>query len=309
MHHRALPAPARSSTQLRHSGRPIGMQITEEQHLRADLEHRVEALRQRIAEQRVAMGGMNASAEQSLKVPQRRGGVHAGTCALEQSARDVARPIACHPACPAVGLPAQVTAPLPSCCPLVLRWCIRTLGPSSGLVFAILTALHWHCCCSWSGPLESWQAQGLHVARPAAHVCSGPALPHPCCMQVQRRIRVLEDRLQQCTVRHNQGLTRSARLRARIDSLRRERLLFEELAGKLGRGLERRKEEMVGVIARIAEAHEAREKVGCGRVTADNGRRGDACNGCGRKQSGGRGRAARAELRVKRWTCRLLCCA
>lgn len=87
--------------------------------------------------------------------------------------------------------------------------------------------------------------------------------PHPS-LQVQRRIRILEDRLQQCTVRYNEMLTRSARLRARIDSLRRERLLFEELAGKLGRGLERRKAEMVEVIARIAEAHEAREKVGVG---------------------------------------------
>lgn len=46
------------------------VQITEEQRLRADLEHQVEALRQRIAEQRVAMGGINNSAEQALKVHQ-----------------------------------------------------------------------------------------------------------------------------------------------------------------------------------------------------------------------------------------------
>ncbi|KAL4431319.1 hypothetical protein ABPG75_006575 [Micractinium tetrahymenae] len=118
--------------------------ITEEQRLKAELEHQVEVLRQKIAEQRVAMGGINNSADQAVRV--------------------------------------------------------------------------------------------------------------------QRRIRILEDRLQQSTVRYNEMLTRSGALRARIDSLRRERLLFEELAGKLGRGLERRKGEMVEVIARIAEAHEAREK-------------------------------------------------
>lgn len=84
----------------------------------------------------------------------------------------------------------------------------------------------------------------------------------PPARQVQRKIHILEDRLQQSTVRHNEMLTRSAALRARIGSLRRERLLFEELAGKLGRGLERRKAGMAEVITRIAEAHEAREKVG-----------------------------------------------
>lgn len=57
-------------------------------------------------------------------------------------------------------------------------------------------------------------------------------------------------------------LTRNGALRGRIDGLRRERLLFEELAAKLTRGLEARKAEMVAVIGRIAEAHEAREKVG-----------------------------------------------
>jgi chromosome segregation ATPase len=81
-------------------------------------------------------------------------------------------------------------------------------------------------------------------------------------MQVQRRIRILEDRLQQASVRYNDALTRSRALRARIDGLRRERLLFEELHGKLQRGLARKKAEIVDVISNIAESHEAREKVG-----------------------------------------------
>ncbi|KAI3424457.1 hypothetical protein D9Q98_010009 [Chlorella vulgaris] len=79
-------------------------------------------------------------------------------------------------------------------------------------------------------------------------------------VKVQRRIRILEDRLQQASVRYNDALTRSRALRARIDGLRRERLLFEELHGKLQRGLARKKAEIVDVISNIAESHEAREK-------------------------------------------------
>ena len=86
----------------------------------------------------------------------------------------------------------------------------------------------------------------------------------PAAAQAQRRIRTLEDRLQQAAVRRNEQLGRNRALRARIDSLRRERLLFEELGGKLGRTLERRKAEMAELIGRIAAAHEEREKVGAG---------------------------------------------
>ena len=52
----SLPAPLPAS------------QITEEQRLKAELEAQVEALRARIAEQRVQMGGVNNSAEQAIKV-------------------------------------------------------------------------------------------------------------------------------------------------------------------------------------------------------------------------------------------------
>ena len=83
----------------------------------------------------------------------------------------------------------------------------------------------------------------------------------PARLQVQRNVKILEDRLQQASVRYNDTLTRSRRLRDRIDGLRRERMLFGELQGKLARGLEGKKAEMVELIGRIAELHEAREKV------------------------------------------------
>lgn len=105
-------------------------------------------------------------------------------------------------------------------------------------------------------------------------LCSPPHHPAACphnTPQVQRKIRLLEDRLQQASVRYNEMLTRNRGQRARIDGLRRERLLFEELHAKLARGLERKKAEMVEAIARIAQLHEDREKVGWGH--------GESCSG------------------------------
>ena len=80
--------------------------------------------------------------------------------------------------------------------------------------------------------------------------------------QAQRRIRVLEDRLQQASVRYNNLLTRNSVLRGRIDGLRRESMLFKDLHAKLQHGLKRRNEEMAEVIMRIAGARDDREKVG-----------------------------------------------
>lgn len=82
-------------------------------------------------------------------------------------------------------------------------------------------------------------------------------LPPP---QVERKVRLLEDRLQQASVRHSEMLARNRALRAAVDGLRRERMLFDALGAKLRRGLEARQADMVDLIARIAEAHEAGEK-------------------------------------------------
>lgn len=96
--------------------------------------------------------------------------------------------------------------------------------------------------------------------------------PTPCgLLQVQRKIRILEDRLQQASVRYNEMLTRNRGQRARINGLRRERLLFEELHAKLARGLERKKAEMVDAIARIAQLHEEREQVGGCKGATESG--------------------------------------
>lgn len=72
---------------------------------------------------------------------------------------------------------------------------------------------------------------------------------------------MLEDRLQQASTRHSTMLTRVGRLRQRIDSLRRERLLFEALARKLQKGVDARKADLAALIVSINACDEAREKV------------------------------------------------
>lgn len=115
-----------------------------------------------------------------------------------------------------------------------------------------------------------WQAAGGHPVSLDMHLAGGPALQEPpnfvllsfVRVQLQRKIKILEDRLQGASVRYNDSLTRSRKLRARIDSLRCERLLFEELHRKLQREAGRKKTEIMQLIARIAASHEAQEKVG-----------------------------------------------
>ncbi len=86
-------------------------------------------------------------------------------------------------------------------------------------------------------------------------------------------MRLLEDRLQQASVRHSEMLARNRRLRDAVDGLRRERMLFDSLAAKLRRGLEARQADMVDLIARIAESHEAGEKASqCGASAASSAR-------------------------------------
>ena len=84
-------------------------------------------------------------------------------------------------------------------------------------------------------------------------------------------MRTLENRLQQASVRLSEAAGRTRTLRARVDGLRRERLLFEELRRKLGAALARRATEMVALVAAISEAHDAREKVGSERCVCAGG--------------------------------------
>lgn len=79
---------------------------------------------------------------------------------------------------------------------------------------------------------------------------------------MQRGIRILEDRVQQASCRHSTMMTRIDRLRAGIDSLRHERLLFEALARKLQRGVAQKKADLAALILAISASDEEREKVG-----------------------------------------------
>lgn len=68
--------------------------------------------------------------------------------------------------------------------------------------------------------------------------------------------------MQQASIRYNDALTRNKQLRDRIDGLRRERMLFDDLNKKAQRAVARRRQEMTELISNVNELHEAREKVG-----------------------------------------------
>ena len=63
------------------------LKITEEQRLKAELEHGVEALKGRIGEQRVQMGGINNSAQQYTKVGRQTTGLGSVGFGLPMHAR------------------------------------------------------------------------------------------------------------------------------------------------------------------------------------------------------------------------------
>lgn len=72
------------------------------------------------------------------------------------------------------------------------------------------------------GPRAAVLPAGLPTACPPTSLLAATCLLVPP-SQVQKRIRTLEDRVQQASVRHNEMLGRNRALRARIDSLRRVR--------------------------------------------------------------------------------------
>lgn len=64
-----------------------------------------------------------------------------------------------------------------------------------------------------------------------------------------------------CCGRYSCNLIVSPAQYSHIDSLRRERMLFQDIHKKLQRALTRKKQEMAELISIISDSHEAREKV------------------------------------------------
>jgi len=53
------------------------------------------------------------------------------------------------------------------------------------------------------------------------------------CLEIQKQIKILENRLDKALVKYNEALAHNKQLRQTIDNLRRERLVFDQIYKKL----------------------------------------------------------------------------
>ncbi|KAJ3374654.1 Coiled-coil domain-containing protein 63 [Allomyces arbusculus] len=77
---------------------------------------------------------------------------------------------------------------------------------------------------------------------------------------IDKQIRVLENRLDQALVKYNRALATNKRLRATIDNLRRERLVFDTVYTKFEKDLADQKKSMAEIIESSNSAYEARDE-------------------------------------------------
>mmetsp|Transcript_25602 Transcript_25602/g.36081 ORF Transcript_25602/g.36081 Transcript_25602/m.36081 type:complete len:510 (+) Transcript_25602:33-1562(+) len=79
-------------------------------------------------------------------------------------------------------------------------------------------------------------------------------------MHVQKKIKILENRLDKALVKFNEALAHNKQLRETIDNLRRERVVFDGIYKKLERELNEKKQKMAEIIEISNAAYEARDK-------------------------------------------------
>lgn len=77
--------------------------------------------------------------------------------------------------------------------------------------------------------------------------------------QVQKQIRILENRLDKALVKFNEALAHNKQLRETIDNLRRERVVFDGIYRKLEKELHDKKNKMAQIIEISNAAYEARD--------------------------------------------------
>merc|ERR1712084_17207 len=76
---------------------------------------------------------------------------------------------------------------------------------------------------------------------------------------VQKQIRILENLLDKGLQKFNEAIEANRTLREQIDTLRRERVVFEDIYRKLENELHAKKKEMANIIEQANAAHEARD--------------------------------------------------
>jgi len=66
--------------------------------------------------------------------------------------------------------------------------------------------------------------------------------------QIQKQIRILENRLDKANQKFNEAISHNKKLREEIDALRRERVIFDNIYRKLEKELHERRKEMADII-------------------------------------------------------------
>jgi len=76
---------------------------------------------------------------------------------------------------------------------------------------------------------------------------------------VQKQIRILENRLDKGLQKFNESIAANRSLREQIDTLRRERVVFDDIYRKLENELQQKKKEMANIIEQANAAYQARD--------------------------------------------------
>lgn len=77
--------------------------------------------------------------------------------------------------------------------------------------------------------------------------------------QFQKQIRILENRLDKANQKFNEAIAKNKKLRENIDSLRRERVIFDNIYRKLEKELHSKREKMANIIETANTAYEQRD--------------------------------------------------
>jgi len=78
-------------------------------------------------------------------------------------------------------------------------------------------------------------------------------------VMIQKQIRILENRLDKSLIKFNEAIAHNKKLREKIDDLRRERVVFENIYRKIERDLQEKKKAMAEIIEISNQAYENRD--------------------------------------------------
>ena len=83
---------------------------------------------------------------------------------------------------------------------------------------------------------------------------------HESYKHIQKQVRILENRLDKANQKFNEAIAHNKNLREQIDSLRRERVIFDSIYHKLEKELHDKRKDMAEIIERANSAYEDRDK-------------------------------------------------